>query len=507
MKQVVFLFGSILALQSVEGARVRESALVLGGENASALVVSDDHPEPDEDTCSAVMHRRKNLQRVRIPIALMFAGSWVMGGHFIFQAAEHLFAAGAASAGTAPTPAWVSTLYNIWYKTALVVDGVEAVAVGLAGSNALISKFESGQATEEEIAELAKMTMGAEKFIAYGSHRPRCCCRAGSDGEDCEVMPADNSEMHCPEGTERHPGSCSIQEIISFSPTQTVHGCQCQNTTDCGTNDPHLGHAWCEVDASNGHCGTRFKMSMGRHAKRWDFCMMSGAPLKSFSGISDFTRNDFLASFIPNEHAGKGHSMLPTASQVISKYDTVAYRDSWHSETECFIGTPSETLSACAERCLEEGAQGYNSTGGHIASRHTSDPSQPDPCVAFAYSPTDKQCVTLPERAQDSKFTPLVSDWQNPQGWQHFTLRSSLRCERGAVHEMVSRYEIAPAADSETDRFVHLKCKDDESGQTFKASCDEHECGGAPWCFVPENCHHHSRRHECSPIAAPECPA
>jgi len=232
--------------------------------------------------------------------------------------------------------------------------------------------------------------------------------------------------------------------------------------------------------------------------------MMSGAPLKAMLGFDNATRNDFLASFIPNEHAGEGHSVLPSASQVISKYDTVAYRDGWRSKTECFIGQTSETLSACAERCLEEGAQGFNTTGGHIASRHTHDHSEPDSCVAFAYSPSNKMCVVLPERAQDSKLTPLVSDWANPQGWQHFTLKSHLRCEAGAVFDMLRNYEIAH---QNTDRFIHLKCKDDESGTAHKASCDEHECDGAPWCFVPESCEHHSSRHHCTPIAAPECMA
>lgn len=230
--------------------------------------------------------------------------------------------------------------------------------------------------------------------------------------------------------------------------------------------------------------------------------MMSGAPLKTMLGFDNTTRNDYLASFIPNEHAGEGHNVLPSATQVISRYDTVAYRDTWHSSTECFIGQPVETLSACAERCLEEGAVGYHRNGSLVASRDTHDPSEPDPCVAFAYSPSNKQCVVLPERAQDSRFTPLVHNWANPVGWQHFTLKSHLRCARGAVFDMVKSYEIAH---HNTDRFVHLQCKDDSSGTTYKASCDEHECEGASWCFVPESCEHHSHRHACKPIAAPDC--
>jgi len=230
--------------------------------------------------------------------------------------------------------------------------------------------------------------------------------------------------------------------------------------------------------------------------------MMSGAPLKAMLGFDNSTRNDYLASFIPNEHAGEGHSLLPSATKVISKYDTVAYRDTWTSPTECFIGQPSETLSACAERCLEEGAQGYQRNGSFTANRHTHDTSEPDACVAFAYSPSNKQCVVLPERAQDSKFTPLVNNWMNPRGWQHFTLKSHLRCHSGAVFDMLKTYEIAH---HNVDRFIHLQCKSDQSGTTHKASCDEHECDGAPWCFVPENCEHHGSRHHCTPVPPPEC--
>jgi len=238
-------------------------------------------------------------------------------------------------------------------------------------------------------------------------------------------------------------------------------------------------------------------------------CMMSGAPLKAMLGFDPTSRNDYLASFIPNEHAGEGHhSLLPSASQVISRYDTVAYRDDWSSQTECFIGQPVETLSACAERCLEEGAVGFHPNGSIVASRDSHDHSdthghsEPDACVAFAYSPSNKQCVVLPERAQDSRFTPVVSNWIRPVGWQHFTLKTHLRCQRGAVFDMVKNYEIAH---HNVDRFVHLQCKDDSSGTTYKASCDEHECGGASWCFVPESCEHHSSWHECTPIAAPDC--
>jgi len=228
--------------------------------------------------------------------------------------------------------------------------------------------------------------------------------------------------------------------------------------------------------------------------------MMTGAPLKAMLGFDNATRNDYLASFIPNEHAGEGHSLLPSASQVISRYDTLAYRDTWTSSTECFTGQPSETLSACAERCLAEGAQGFHRNGSRVKSRHTHDPSEPDACVAFAYSPSNKQCVVLPERAQDSKFTPLVTDWMHPRGWQHFTLKSHLRCPQGAVFDMVKNYQIAH---NNIDRFVHLQCKDGST--TYKASCDEHECDGASWCFVPESCEHHSNRHECSPVPPPEC--
>merc|ERR1719440_2140387 len=102
---------------------------------------------------------------------------------------------------------------------------------------------------------------------------------------------------------------------------------------------------------------------------------MSGAPLRAMLGFDNTTRNDYLASFIPNEHAGEGHSLLPSASSVISRYDTVAYRDDWNADTECFIGHPVETLSACAERCLEEGAVAYYSNGTLVPSRDSHDHS------------------------------------------------------------------------------------------------------------------------------------
>jgi len=501
MVRYLFLIGSLFALQTAEGARIQpisylEEVEEEEREKGAQALVSDDHPEPDEEVCSAVVVRRRNLQMVQIPVAILFAGAWVAGGHYIFTAGELVISA-LLPVSHGAVPAWLAGVYEVWYSSALVLDGVESVAVGLAGSDALISRFENGNANATEIGNATR----ADSYIAYGNHRPRCCCRAGSDGEECAVLPA-NGQLDCPEGSERHAGMCQIQEVINFSPEETVHGCHCQNITHCGMNSPFKGHAWCEVDTSQGHCGTRYTGSIGSHARRWDMCLMSGAPLKAVLGFDNATRNDFLASFIPNEHAGEGHSLLPSASQVISKYDAVAYRDSWTSSTECFIGLPSETLSACAERCLEDGAQGYSTAGAHISSRHTHDHSAPDPCVAFAYSPSNKMCVVLPERAQDSKFTPLVSDWANPQGWQHFTLKSHLRCEAGVVAEMVERYEIAH---HNVDRFTHLKCKDDTSGTTYKASCDEHECDGAPWCFVPETCSHHSSRYPCTPIAAPEC--
>lgn len=505
MVRYLFLIGSLLALQTAEGVRVVRPVSEDTNEKGSHAVVERHQQEPeeevpDEEICSAVIHRRRNLQMVQLPVAVLFAGAWVAGGHYIFTAGELVISALLpASSGT--VPGWLAGVYEVWYNSALVLDGVESVAVGLAGSDSMISRYEQANGNASEIGNATR----ADGFIAYGSHRPRCCCRAGSEGEDCQVLPAVSGSPDCPEGMERTPGMCNIQEVINFEPNQTVHGCRCLNITNCGRNSPFKGHSWCEVDASDGqHCGTRYTGNYGAKARRWDLCMMTGAPLRAMLGFDSATRNDFLAAFIPNEYAGEGHSVLPSASQVISRYDTVAYRDSWTSSTECFIGHPSETLSACAERCLEEGAQGYHRNGTLVKSRHTHDSSEPDACVAFAYSPSNKQCVVLPERAQDSKFTPLVTDWIHPRGWQHFTLKSHLRCPRGAVFDMVKNFEIAH---SNVDRFVHLKCKDDQSGTTYKASCDEHECDGAPWCFVPESCAHHSSRHRCTAVPPPECSA
>lgn len=317
----------------------------------------------------------------------------------------------------------------------------------------------------------------ALQFAGYGTSYPKCCCppnQADAAEPMCALVHSESSNV-CPPDWEHAPGNCAVPEVVRFSDEQTATGCACANYTDCGTNVPYHGHAWCDTTGPDG-CGQRHGLS----SRRWDYCKMDGAPLRFATGESTST-NDALASFVPNEY--RSWSLLGP--------DNILRQGSWTNADRavttvehggmrrCFAAISVETLGACARMCLDDGAPSARAmVGVNENARY--------PCVAFAFHRSQHLCARLPSFAADARFTPTLPTWDG-DGWQNFvSMYHGDSCSSEALLDVVARgYEVAT---NENDGHLWISCPGQETRQ--KASCIASECQDRdhPWCFVENEC-------------------
>jgi len=315
-------------------------------------------------------------------------------------------------------------------------------------------------------------------LMGYGANYPKCCCAPGQDeeAEPACALVTSNTDSVCPTHWTHDPSQCNVPEAIRFSVEQTPMGCQCSNYTDCTTNPPYRGHAWCEVE---GDCGMRHTF---RRSDRWDYCRIAGQPLNFATGSST-SANDALATFIPNEYESWPTFLGPENAFRLGTWTNADRGLATASNTgairQCFAGIPAETVSACAHMCLDEGAPSARAMSGF-------DTSASYTCVAFAFNRAQGICVRLPAFAADAKFTPSLSSWDGP-GWQNFVSRNygDDACSVTALLAIERRgFSVST---SSNDGHLQLQCANG-APQTQKASCKASECAGETWCFVENDC-------------------
>lgn len=313
-------------------------------------------------------------------------------------------------------------------------------------------------------------------LMGYGANYPKCCCAPGQEDStdpSCALVTSD-SDAVCPTLWTHDPSQCNVPEAIRYSVEQTPTGCQCSNYSDCTTNPPYRGHAWCEVQEG---CG--FHRAIHR-SSRWDYCHIAGHPL-SFARGASTSANDALASFIPNEYES-WPTFLGTENAFTlgtwTESDRGLATASTGFDRQCFAGIPVETLAACAHMCLQDGAPSARAmTGLDSSESHT--------CVGFSYNRALGICVRLPSFASDAKFSPTVTSWDG-QGWQNFVSRhyGDDACSATALLHM-ERLGFSVSTSS-NDGYLQLQCGN--RPQTQKASCKARECDNEGWCFVENDC-------------------
>jgi hypothetical protein len=345
-------------------------------------------------------------------------------------------------------------------------------------------------------------------LVGYGPKYPKCCCpddksTISTDGKSrvCALVSSIDisSTPNCPLAWSHVPDQCVVPEVIQYSDKKTMEGCKCKDFTSCGTNSPFRGHAWCLVEKDScGQANTRFpSLTRGRNwdaadgvlssEQAWDYCMIDGKPLEYATGVST-TANDALASFIPNEFGGfelwgPGNALRIGTWTDASRGVTTGYSDpSMFAERKCFVSLPAETLGACAQACLDEGAPDADTLSN-------STEVTAYPCVAFAYNRALKSCVRLPAFVADAKYTPLLHDW-NGDGWQNFVSKffgASLESSCPAMTLLDIKKQGYDVVRDMNDGHLFLRCGDKE---TPRASCIQSECEGSgannKWCFVQQ---------------------
>jgi hypothetical protein len=331
------------------------------------------------------------------------------------------------------------------------------------------------------------------KLVGYGAQYPKCCCPdsasafSGTNKTRACAVTASRSggAVTCPDGWSHDATQCSIPEVVRYSEEQTVAGCQCAKWTDCSTNPPHHGHAWCHISTTSKKCGHK---STG--GKPWDFCRLDGKPLAFASGVTSMA-SDALASFIPNEYSrisllGPGHP-FKLWTWTDAERGLTTGKAKFFGTRECFVSTPVDTLGACAKSCLEDGAPSAKTMSYEAGTTSF-------PCVAFAYNREQNMCVRLPDFATDSKYTPMLRRWGG-EGWQNFVSKyyaRNLESSCPALTLMDIRDKGYAVARDKNNGHLYLRCAGQADGRTQKASCVPSECSGsgadASWCFVENGC-------------------
>jgi len=279
------------------------------------------------------------------------------------------------------------------------------------------------------------MNMVFGNVFDYGNHHVACCCDETSLhlGLDCKlILPkTPNTAAHC---NEEHPIAvprerCHVPEVVQYSNSETVAGCQCRSYTDCSTNVPHEGHAWCKT---SGNCGRRKWTST--KGSFWDFCKISGEPLSVVVNgeqvVFDGSRNDFLAAFEPHspehvESAKKFALDMTVQGSLFLGAHVVETRGVVLASTECFASIKTSTVAECAEMCLLEGSLQLHRNTSWVHAVEVPDVN----CTAFAYHPMDDRCIRLPPPVDHLVFEPFVTDWTNAgaDGWVNYKLSARVK--------------------------------------------------------------------------------
>jgi len=350
----------------------------------------------------------------------------------------------------------------------------------------LVTAFAGAQMISEATIEVLS------KLVGYGGQHPKCCCpdvasaiSGTNQTRACAVVASrTGGAVTCPDNWSHDATQCSIPEVVRYSEEQTVAGCQCAKTTDCSTNPPFHGHAWCHVP-TNSKCG--HKTTGG---KPWDFCRLDGKPLEYVSGVSS-TSSDALATFIPNEYSrtsllGPGNPFKLWTWTDASRGLTTG-KAKFFGTRECFVSTPVETLGACAKSCLEDGAPSAKTMSYEAGTKSF-------PCVAFAFHREQNMCVRLPAFATDSKYTPMLRQWGG-EGWQNFVSKyyaRNLESSCPALTLLDIRDKGYAVARDKNNGHLYLRCAGQPGGKSQKASCVPSECSGSgvddSWCFVENKC-------------------
>lgn len=326
------------------------------------------------------------------------------------------------------------------------------------------------------------------RLVGFGPDYPVCCCpddeaMFSSDGltRACAVVASMSADTpKCPKDWSHLPSQCAIPEVIRYSKEQTVGGCQCRDFTQCNTNQPYHGHAWCYVKGPN-RCGRGNRLS-----GRWDFCRLDGKPVAYAAGLST-KPSDAMAIFIPNEFTRLDvfgpSNPLKLGTWTDPDHALTTAKKSFWGKRECFAAIPVETLGGCAQLCLNEGAP--NATLIGMPEKNTS-----YPCVGFAFNRYLSLCVRLPAFAADAKYTPMMRFWGG-EGWQNYVSKfygRNLESSCPAMTLLSIRDEGYAVARDKNNGRLYLRCADGHSNRTQKASCRQDDCGESPWCFVQNQC-------------------
>jgi len=377
--------------------------------------------------------------------------------------------------------------------------GVSDVVVGKEATRELY-----GQNARRYLTKLSNETVGAHVS-------PICCCKPPSEHDAshrCALFPDSNEK--CPLNTEHLPHMCTLTEVLRFRNDTTVHGCLCVNYNDCANRWPYRGHAWCRV-AGPGRCGFRSVV----RGYRWDYCTFAGDALGAME--RRFHGQQALAAFIPNPHTSHHYywhhmgqipvlgallspfDLIPTKATVFPELGLVLHKDWLFSEVECVTGSTAESMGTCALRCLNQGAQVVGMT----------DSKGVQPCVAFAWNPKLRYCVTLPRKTITATFWPFMKKYTTGDGWQHFAYRysedhsCSLSTMRG-----IRDNGIGTVVRFKGNGHMYIRLRQCSKPTVAKASCLAKDCGGGDFCFVPKHCHSGVGGkwvNACRPIEQPPC--
>merc|ERR1719162_1346569 len=335
-----------------------------------------------------------------------------------------------------------------------------------------------------ELVTSASVDLGALLLYGSGDQYPRCCCPVVTDGSGMACASVSSTSGACPPDWEHHPDACSVPEVMMYDQESTVAGCTCMNSTDCGSNDLHRGHAWCDVSGP-GRCGRRYRASRSR---RWDFCQFDGRPLDYAQGRSNDTM-DALSSFVPNTFRNRFLFAAPgdlvgLGTWVDSGRALVTAKRSFFANRQCFVSTPMETLGACAKSCLTDGTHNSFLAPGHNSAER--------PCVAFAYNRRAHACVRLPDFAVGAELTPHLESFDG-DGWQHFVHKYTNTARRTVcTPDVIDEITQAgyPVVRDMNDGHLEVMCANADRVQ--KVSCIASECTGqgheSSWCMVQNAC-------------------
>lgn len=323
-----------------------------------------------------------------------------------------------------------------------------------------------------------------EALLGLADNHPICCCPSEDSVNETEsglhcatVANTGTLASICPMDWHRRADACEAPMVQVFSDTSTVEACECRDWAECGSNQYHLGHAWCYVSGP-GSCGTRHGAT-----QRWDYCLYDGSRLNQEFGAGSNASLDDVAFYLPNRNL-RSAIAGGVFGTVVDTFNALAVgrlrTNETSSEMQCFASAPEESLRGCAKRCSQDNAPTADTMNGRATTSHR--------CVGFAYNRQQHQCLRLPEFIVDAQFPYLDED--TGQGWQHFISKytevgDNEVCNRSTINEIgEAGYEIVQ---DRNNGHIFVQCLGNDNLQ--KISCRSRECRDrGTWCMVPNGC-------------------